>query len=117
MRHWIHAQFATSVPGRTFWAGTGEDEAGSVHIVFYRDAATGDIPHPGLPDELLLCHVLLADLPEFAISEALESLTDLWRFHAPAMLAAGLQGPVSERVSGGRIVSSRRPDPMLIAEG
>lgn len=117
MRHWTHGPWPTSVPGRTFWAGTGEDETGSVQVVFYRDVATGDAPRLGLPYERLICHVLLAELPDPAITEAIESLTDLIQFHAPPALGAGLHGAISERVGGGRVVTSRRSDPVLIVEG
>jgi hypothetical protein len=117
MLRWTHAQFPTSTPGRSLWAGSGEDDQGSIHVVFYREATTGDTLPTGFPSERLLCHVLLAELPDAAMEEALESLANIWRYHIESVIATVNvpSGPVT--INGGRIVSSRRSDPVVIAEG
>jgi hypothetical protein len=117
MLRWTHAQFPTRTPGRSLWAGSGEDERGSVHVVFYRDATTGDTLPSGFPSERLLCQVLLAELPDAAIDEAFESIADIWRYHLETAIAAVNVPSASVTITGGRIVSSHRSDPVVIGEG
>ena len=114
MTHWTHIQLPTSVPGRSVWAAEGEGDKGSIHVVFYLDATTGRIPDAPFPSERLLCHVLLAQLPDVAIGDALECLTDVWSDAQPRQMIASLAPP---RAGTGRVVATRQPDPILVAEG
>ena len=116
MLRWTHAQLPTSTRGRSFWAGSGEDAGGSVHVMWYRDAATGDL-ESDFPRERLLCHFLLAELPDTAIEEALDTLADLWRYHVDTALTSLNVSPAPARIDGGHVLSTRRSDPVLIAEG
>lgn len=115
MTHWTHIQLPTSVPGRSVWAAEGEGDKGSVHVVFYMDATTGNIPNIPFPSERLLCHVLLAQLPDVAVGYALECLTDAWSDAQPRRAVATALAP--PRLGTGRVVATKRPDPILVAEG
>ena len=60
-----------------------------------------------------MSHLLLAELPDIAISEALESLVDLWR---ESTLFIPVERSEPHRIGAGRVVTERRAEPVLIAE-
>src|SRR5262249_32709304 len=103
----------TSRPSRQYVARTDDDLA----LFFYVDTGTGDSTANLVSSARILCHALVAELPDDAISDALECLGDVRQFYiaVPGQhhLVPMLPGPVSRA----RIVETRKPDPVLVPEG
>ena len=111
---WNRTLLLTSAPGRWLVAAEGEDEKGSrIGVVSYHDAVTGNMPNPTF-NERLVCYVVLAQLPDFAVADALSTLTDIWSDSQPRPAVATIAPP---RVGRGKVVGFKRPDPILIVEG
>jgi hypothetical protein len=114
MMRWTHGLIQTDPLGRRMVAATGEGATGSSYnVLVYEDAGTGD-PFVELFPTRLLCHVLLSQLPNEGLPEALDCLAVMWDNGRPALSATSRPAPV---LRGAKIVSSRRADPVVIAEG
>ena len=95
-------------------AATGEGATGSSYnVLIYEDAGTGD-PSVEMFPTRLLCHVLLAQIPTDGLTEALDCLSVIWDNGRPALPAKSSAAPVLRTA---KIVSARRADPVVIAEG
>lgn len=114
MRHWTHSLFQTDALGHRMVAATGEGATGSSYnVLIYEDAGTGD-PLVELFPTRLLCHVLLSQIPNEGLPEALDCLAVIWDNGRPELPAKSRSTSVL-RVA--KIVSARRADPVVIAEG
>lgn len=118
MRRWTHGLFRTDPLGHRMMAATGEGAAGSSYnVLIYEDAGTGDPlddPFVELFPTRLLCHVLLSQIPNEGLPEAVDCLSVIWD-NGRVELPAASSSPTVSR--GARIVSARRADPIVIAEG
>jgi hypothetical protein len=95
-------------------AATGEGATGSSYnVLVYEDAGTGDSFVDLFPTRFL-CHVLLSQIPDDGLAEALESLSVIWDYGRPTLPSQSAPVRVSR---GAKIVSARRADPVVIAEG
>ena len=115
MRRWTHSLFQTDPLGHFMVAATGEGPGGtSYNMLFYQHDATGDVPSAELFPARLLCHVLLAKIPDEGVPEALECLSVIWDHGRPALVAAPPRAPI---VRTAKVVARRHADPIVIAEG
>lgn len=69
--------------------------------------------HAGGADSITrwVCLVLLLKLPSAGLEEALQSLRDIWEFHAPVLAPAVQQ--VSQVVGQGRLTSHAERPPLV----
>lgn len=114
MRHWTHALYRTDPLGHRMMAATGEGATGSSYdVLVYEHAGTGDSFVELFPTRFL-CHVLLSQIPDEGLPEALECLSVIWDHGRPALPPTIAPARITR---GAKIVSSRRADPVVIAEG
>ena len=104
----------TSPSGLTFAASSGLIGGSVVNLIMYKTAGTTELPQASFPYPRLISHFLLAELPDAAIDEALQGLTEIWSdFFAPWPT---LPEPVPAVKLSGHVRARRQSDPILIGE-
>lgn len=95
-------------------AATGAGATGSSYnVLMYEDAATGENPSHQFPTRLL-GHVLLSEIPDEGLREAIDCLAVIWDEGRSAQQVIPSSAPLTRDAT---IVSARRADPVVLSEG